>query len=86
MIQFNGLAENAEKIINKLRNPHTPPDENQIILSNLKQVQDKITRSESNFNELTDSDLIDYTSYDILAEKAKYSYLIKQAKKRNLHF
>lgn len=32
-----------------------------------------------------DSDLIDYFTYQIKAEEAKYSYLIKQAKKRNLN-
>lgn len=31
-----------------------------------------------------DSDLIDYYTYQIKAEEAKYSYLIKQAKKRKI--
>lgn len=86
MIQFNGLADNAEKIYKKLTGEPVPQDESQMIISNLKEVHNKIARSESIFNELTDSDLIDYATYDILAEKARYAYLIKQAKKRNLHF
>ena len=86
MIQFNGLADNAEKIYKKLTGVPVPQDEGQMIISNLKEVHNKIARSESIFNELTDNDLIDYATYDILAEKARYAYLIKQAKKRNLHF
>ncbi|MHC1722621.1 MAG: DUF2508 family protein [Aminipila sp.] len=86
MIQLNGLADNAEKIYKKLIGAPVPQDESQMLISNLKEVHNKIARSESIFNELTDSDLIDYATYDILAEKARYAYLIKQAKKRNLHF
>ena len=32
-----------------------------------------------------DSDLIDYYTYQIKAEEAKYNYLIKQAKKKKLN-
>ena len=38
----------------------------------------------SAFNELTDDKAIDYASYNLLAAKAKYSYLIKLAKEKNL--
>lgn len=86
MIRFNDLADNAEKFYNKVIGKPEPVDENQVIISNIKEIRDKIERSESMFNELTDRDLIDCTSYDILAEKARYAYLIKEAKKRNLHF
>lgn len=34
--------------------------------------------------QFADSDLIDYYTYQIKAEEAKYNYLIKQAKKKNL--
>lgn len=86
MIQLSGLADNAEKIYKKIMGIPSPQSENEILISSLRQVNDKIARSESMFNELTDKDLIDYASYNILAEKARYAYLIKQAKKRNLHF
>ena len=33
-----------------------------------------------------DSDLIDYYTYQIKAEEAKYNYLIKQAKKKKIQF
>ena len=35
--------------------------------------------------QFANSDLIDYYTYQIKAEEAKYSYLIKLAKKRNLN-
>ena len=34
--------------------------------------------------QFADSDLIDYYTYQIKAEEAKYNYLIKQAKKKKL--
>ncbi|QIB70203.1 DUF2508 family protein [Aminipila butyrica] len=86
MIQFSGLADNAEKIYKKITGVPQPPDENQLLLSDLRAVHHKLARSESMFNELTDKDLLDCATYDILAEKARYAYLIKEAKKRNLHF
>lgn len=36
------------------------------------------------FNEMTDDQAIDYASYNLLAARAKYSYLIKLAKEKNL--
>lgn len=86
MIRFNDLADNAERFYKKIIKKPEVKDENQILISNLKAINDKIARSESMFNELTDQDLIDYTAYNLLAEKAQYAYLIKEAKKRNLHF
>ena len=42
----------------------------------------KVARS--NF-EYAEDDLIDYYTYQIKAEEAKYNYLIKQAKKKKLN-
>lgn len=36
------------------------------------------------FNEITDDRAIDYASYNLLAAKAKYSYLIQLAKEKKL--
>ena len=36
------------------------------------------------FNELTDEKAIDYASYNLLAARAKYSYLLKLAKEKKL--
>lgn len=36
------------------------------------------------FNELTDDKAIDYASYNLLAARAKYSYLLQLAKEKKL--
>ena len=36
------------------------------------------------FNELTDDKAIDYASYNLLAARARYSYLLKLAKEKGL--
>ena len=53
----------------------------------IKAIKD-IKRSLGNmYNNLqyADSDLIDYYTYQIKAEEAKYNYLIKQAKKKKIN-
>ena len=89
MIQFNNiqeLAEGAEKFYKKVAGIPQPLDENQMLLKNIRDTEKTISKSESLFNEITDNDLIDYTAYHLLAEKSKYSYLLREAKKRNLRF
>ncbi len=36
------------------------------------------------FNELTDDKAVDYASYNLLAARARYSYLLKLAKEKGL--
>ncbi len=54
------------------------------LLENIGIVKDNLSNMYNNL-QFADSDLIDYFSYQIKAEEAKYNYLIKQAKKRNLN-
>lgn len=54
------------------------------LLKNIQTVKNTLTNMYNNL-QFADSDLIDYFTYQIKAEEAKYSYLIKQAKKRNLN-
>ncbi|MFV0515888.1 MAG: DUF2508 family protein [Aminipila sp.] len=86
MVQFSTLTQTAEKLYKKLMGIKPELTENDAIILSLHEVKNKLARSERNFNEITDNDLIDYATYDILAEKARYAHLLKQAKKRNLHF
>lgn len=44
----------------------------------------ELEQAVSTFNELTDDKAIDYASYNLLAAKAKYSYLLKLAKEKNI--
>ena len=54
------------------------------LLKNIEIVKESLTTMYNNL-QFADSDLIDYYSYQIKAEEAKYGYLIKQAKNRNIN-
>ncbi len=54
------------------------------LLMNIQIVKNNLSNMYNNL-EFADSDLIDYYTYQIKAEESKYSYLIKQAKKKNLY-
>ncbi len=53
------------------------------LIENIKIVKTTLSNMYNNL-QFADSDLIDYYTYQIKAEEAKYNYLIKQAKKKNL--
>lgn len=59
------------------------PDE-ELIVTSIKNARSELEQAVSLFNELTDFTAIDYASYNLLAAKAKYSYLIQMAKEKNL--
>ena len=54
------------------------------LLQSIREVKNSLANMHNNI-QFADSDLIDYFTYQIKAEEAKYNYLIKQAKKRNLN-
>ncbi len=54
------------------------------LVDNIKIVKETLNNMYNNL-QFADSDLIDYYTYQIKAEEAKYNYLIKQAKKKNLN-
>ena len=54
------------------------------LIENIKLVKKSLSNMYSNL-QFADSDLIDYYTYQIKAEEAKYNYLIKQAKKKKLN-
>ena len=53
------------------------------LLQSIKYVKTTLGNMYNNL-QFADSDLIDYYTYQIKAEEAKYNYLIKQAKKKDL--
>ncbi len=59
-------------------------EKNDELLDNIKIVRNTLNNMYTNL-QYADSDLIDYYTYQIKAEEAKYNYLIKQAKKKNLN-
>lgn len=54
------------------------------LLDSIKEVKNALLNMHNNL-QFANSDLIDYYTYQIKAEEAKYNFLIKQAKKRNLN-
>lgn len=60
-------------------------ERNEELLKSIKIVKNTLGNMYNNM-QFADSDLIDYYTYQIKAEEAKYNYLIKQAKKEKLSF
>lgn len=80
---FKGYALACEKVkgVNALK-PNV--SESDLLYSSLTSAHSELEQAVSTFNELTDDKAIDYASYNLLAAKAKYSYLIQLAKEKNL--
>ena len=65
-------------------NEKTDLEKNNELLQNIIFVKNSLANM-YNILQFADSDLIDYYTYQIKAEEAKYNYLIKQAKKKKLN-
>lgn len=65
-------------------NDKTDLEKNNELLQNIIFVKNSLANMYNNL-QFADSDLIDYYTYQIKAEEAKYNYLIKQAKKKKLN-
>lgn len=65
-------------------NDKTDLEKNNELLQNILFVKKSLANMYNNL-QFADSDLIDYYTYQIKAEEAKYNYLIKQAKKKKLN-
>ena len=63
------------------RNPYS---ENEFLLNSLQSARLELNEAANLFNELTDNDAIDYASYNLLAARTRYSYLLKLAKEKQL--
>ncbi|MDD6042654.1 MAG: DUF2508 family protein [Eubacteriaceae bacterium] len=58
--------------------------ENQMIIDSIRNARNEVEDATRLFNELTDTSAIDYASYNLLAAKTKYSYLIQIAKEKGM--
>ena len=58
-------------------------EKNEELVGEIKNIKKKLEGLYANLH-YADSDLIDYYTYQIKAEEAKYNYLIKQAKKKKI--
>ena len=66
----------------KLKRPEISQDE--ILLNSLQSARLDLEKATDLFNELTDDTAVDYASYNLLAARARYSYLLKLAKESKL--
>ena len=65
--------------------PHeTQTSEDEMLYLSIKSARSDLDRAVGMFNELTDNTAVDYASYNILAARARYSYLLQLAKSKNL--
>ncbi|MCI6012813.1 MAG: YaaL family protein [Firmicutes bacterium] len=61
-----------------------PYSEREFLLQSLQSARLELNDAASLCNELTDWDAIDYASYNLLAARTRYSYLLKLAKEKQL--
>lgn len=66
----------------KLKRPEISQDE--ILFNSLQSARMDLEKATVLFNELTDDTAVDYASYNLLAARARYSYLLKLAKESKL--
>ena len=58
--------------------------EDTLLYDSIQTAHSELEQAVSIFNELTDDTAVDYASYNLLAARAKYSYLLKLAKDKKL--
>ena len=63
------------------QNNHSTEDQ---LFASIRSARSELDRATVLFNELTDDTGVDYASYNLLAARAKYSYLLKLAKEKDL--
>ena len=55
-----------------------------MLYKSIKTARSQLDLAVAEFNQLTDNMAIDYASYNLLAARTRYSYLLKIAKEKNL--
>ncbi len=68
----------------KLRLADAPHSEEEMLYMSIKNAHSELEKAVGMFNELTDNTAIDYASYNLLAARARYSYLLQLAKDKEL--
>lgn len=58
--------------------------DDEMMITSIKNARSELEQATNLFNELTDATAIDYASYNLLAAKTKYSYLLQIAKEKGL--
>lgn len=79
---FIGVKGVADKMYRYFLNLPPEQTEEEKLYASIRDAEIQWKLAESRFNEATDPDLIDFATYDIMAAKSRYEYLIKTAKKQ----
>ena len=68
----------------KLKLSRPMQSEDEMLYMSIKNARCELDTVVDIFNELTDNTAVDYAAYNILAARAKYSYLLQLAKAKDL--
>ena len=79
---FLGVREVADKVYRHFLNIPSEQTEEEKLFASIRDAEMEWKLAEERFNQATDPDLIDFATYDIMAAKSRYEYLIKSAKKK----
>ncbi len=79
---FIGVKGVADKMYRHFLNMPPEQTEEEKLYASIRDAEIQWKLAEGRFNEATDPDLIDFATYDIMATKSRYEYLIKTAKKQ----
>ena len=72
-------------IIKKVKEPiNQVNQEHLILLSELEKTKSDLEMAQSNFENVTETDLIDCCIYELTAVQLRYKFLLKKAKEINL--
>ncbi|WP_165445136.1 DUF2508 family protein [Bacilliculturomica massiliensis] len=83
---FIGVKDIMGRAYRSFLNIPVAPTEDDLLISAIKGARRDYKMAESRFNEATNQDLVDQAIYDMLSAKTKYTYLMKQAREKDLHF
>lgn len=78
---FIGIKGVADRVYKHFLNTPEQQTQEEKLYASIRDAEIEWRLAEKRFNEATDPDLIDYATYDILAAKSRYEYLLKSAKK-----
>lgn len=81
---FIGVKGIADRVYRHFLNMPEVQTEQERLYASIRDAEIEWKMAEGRFNEATDPDLIDFASYDIMAAKSRYEYLIKRAKRQQL--
>lgn len=77
---FFGVKDVADRVYRHFLNVPDAQTSQERLFAEIREAETAWKLAEGRFNEATDPDLIDFATYDIMAAKSRYEFLIKQAK------